>query len=133
MSLTNLFPNLNDVKSKKDHIYTVVKLLTRNKVAIPQGMLKANLENIERAIEPDSKEGLDKETIIKILNAANEDRFKLYLTFLAGTGWRAEEPLYLTWKDFWYVFKDHPNPQYRIKDGKQPKVFLKGKFTKTTD
>ena len=83
LSLSNLFPNLNDVKSKKDHIYTVVKLLARNKVAIPNGMLKTNiLENIEPEIEPDSKEGLDTDTIIKILNAASDYRFKLYLTFL---------------------------------------------------
>lgn len=131
LSLESLYPNLNDVKSKMAHIYTVVELLTKNKISIPKGMLDSNLNNKEKAIEPDNKEGLDKSTIIKILNAANDDRFKLYLTFLAGSGWRRVEPLYLTWRDFWYVFDDHPNPLYRAKDNKQFKVFLKGKYTKT--
>lgn len=131
LSLKSLFPNLTDKKSKMSHIYTVVELLKKNKKVIPQGLLDANLKK-EKAIESDSKEGLDKELIIKILNAANNDRFKLYLTFLAGSGWRAEEPLYLKWKDFLYVFDDHPNSQLRAKDGKQPKVFLKGEYTKTS-
>jgi integrase len=131
LSLKKLFPKLNDVKSKRAHLYTVVKLLKRNKISIPEGMLDENLESKDPIIEPDSKEGLDKAMIIKILNTTNNDRFKLYVTFLAGSGWRAEEPLYLTWKDFWYVFDDHPNPQYRAKDNKQPKVFLKGEYTKT--
>ena len=129
MYLRDNYDNLNEHTSKMDYIYAAVALLKKNKLAIPEGMIEDNLLHKDRAVKPDSKEGLDKEKVIQILNAANDDRFKLYLTFLAASGWRAEEPLVLKWSDFWYVFNDHH--QYSSKPDKQPKVFLNGKLSKT--
>jgi integrase len=123
------YHNLNEHTSKMDYIYAAVALLKKNELAIPEGMIEDNLLHKDKAIKPDNKEGLDKENVIQILNAANDDRFKLYLTFLAASGWRAEEPLVLKWSDFWYVFDDHP--QHPSKSNKQSKVFLNGKLSKT--
>jgi integrase len=65
-----------------------------------------------------SKEALNKQDIINILNSCSDIRLKTYVMLLAATGMRATEALSIRIKDI--DFKASP-----------VKVFVRGEYTKT--
>jgi integrase len=65
-----------------------------------------------------SKEALNKQDIINILNSCSDIRLKTYVMLLAATGMRATEALSIRIKDI--NFKSSP-----------AKVFVRGEYTKT--
>src|SRR6188472_2735048 len=76
--------------------------------------LKVKLPKVIRK----SKEALDKQDIIHILNSCSDIRLKTYVMLLAATGMRATEALSIRIRDI--DFKSSP-----------VKVFVRGEYTKT--
>jgi integrase len=97
-------------------LMTVTNFLEFNDIALTPRILKYKVKKpkvIKRI-----REGLDKKTIIQILNASSDIRLKTYLMLLACTGCRPTEPLHTTISDY-------------TLDSDKPRLFLKGQYTKT--
>jgi integrase len=100
----------------KQGLITAKNLLEYNDVDISprKFKLKVKLPKVVRK----SKEALDKQDIVNILNSCSDIRLKTYVMLLAATGMRAVEALSIRIKDI--DFKASP-----------VKLFVRGEYTKT--
>ena len=101
------------------HIYTVLAFFYSKRIQINPKFLKYTLASLrEKPTLPDTKDTVSKEFIIKFLDNCNDSRLKLWVLFLASTGWRADEPLRLRWCDIIEPTDDLPQPQVQLKFSK---------------
>jgi integrase len=100
----------------KQELITVKNLLEYNDIDISPRKFKLKVK-VPKVIRK-SKEALDKEDIVNILNSCSDIRLKTYVMLLAATGMRATEALSIRIMDI--DFKANP-----------VKLFVRGEYTKT--
>jgi integrase len=104
---------------KDAHCYTVVALFYDNGIIINTHFLKSYMATVrEKGTSGDSGDSKTKEEIITFINNCNDSRLRLWVLFLASTGFRPIEPLTLRWCDIMEPTKEVTQPRVFLRDSK---------------